>query len=335
MSKRVSLTAIEKVMLLFANALNVNEIFAYRSQTRFNQQGSIGRKYYAMLLEFVSNHNIFDLTPAPSFPATKRSYSSIRPHLNKLLPTLLGNGNNQSKSDVDSSIKWRISNKSSKCLAVVEKCGSNETTKTTQIAAHAFGDGFECPKPTFFSVQDYETGEELATFKSTEWTNTCNFVHIEVERDVSIEFMHDQTDEVTQLTTQPLKNVDIKALMRYLYTDERIKSNLANLKDSLKDMKFWYFPTKDQVWTVHHELKKILGFKYVRLWGELFVQSESNPSTVWKFGDLEITSEMEDHTVPSDFNGIMDSKSLIEVIFIFFSNFCNVFEHHYKEMTFK
>jgi hypothetical protein len=320
MSKRVSLSSIEKIMLLLANALNVNEIFAYRSQTRFNQQGSIGKKYYAMLLEFVSNPNLFDLVPAPSFPATKRSYSSIRPHLNKLLPTLQ-DGPNQKCSDVESSIKWRISNKSSKQLVVLEKCGSNREARMIQIPAFSIKDDLECFKPSEFSVQDSETGLELASWKSLEWSNTCNFMHIEVEKDVSIDFMHDQTDDLVQLVNQRLKNCEIKAVMKYLYTDERIKANLADLKESMKDSKFWYFPSKDQVWTVHHEMKKILGFKYVRLWAELFDQGESDASNFSKLGYENVRSEMAEIDCGFSMNGVVKKKYSSNVIFKFFFNF--------------
>jgi hypothetical protein len=296
----------------------VNEIFAYRSQTRFNQQGSIGKKYYSMLLEFVSNPNLFEMVPAPRFPATNRSYSSIRPHLNKLLPTLIADGSNQNNADVESSIKWRISNKSSKNIAVIEKCDSNEMDKTHQVPAQSNRDNFECPKPSVFSVQDSETGLELATWNSLEWSNTCNFVHIEVEKDVSIDFMHDQTDNFTQVVPDKLKNCEIKGLMKYLYTDERIKTNLANLKETMKDSKFWYFPTKDQVWTVHHELKKILGFKYIRLWAQLFDQDESNSS---KLGYQAINSETAEVGFSFPMESVADKKYSVEVIFKFFFNF--------------
>jgi hypothetical protein len=65
---------------------------------------------------------------------------------------------------------------------------------------------------------------------------------------------------------------------------------------SLNNDGFWCFPTKEQAWTVHHELKKILGFKYVRLWEELLSENSPEVSTlevmlIEPMGRLRLTSD--------------------------------------------
>ena len=310
MSKRVSLTTIEKIMLLIANALNVNEIFAYRCQTRFNQQGSIGRKYYALLLDFVSTANLFALSPAPTFPATKRSYSSIRPHLNKLLPTLTPEqSENQPKTNVESSITFKVSNESANRVEV--SICSDAMNSAVQVVASGFKATLEGTKSSKLVVRDHDTGDALGTFISEDWSNTCNFVQVRVLTDSSVEFLHDVSGDIDQALTHKFKNSDMKALMKYLYTDERIKSNLANLKESLKAVEFWVFPTEEQAWAVHHELKKILGFKYVHLWQELNLEDDSK-STMNAH-----SMKMDEEAPGSKLNGAYNWNAVNEVKILF------------------
>jgi hypothetical protein len=128
-------------------------------------------------------------------------------------------------------------------------------------------------------VNDFATGQSLGHYVPKEWSVNSNFVSATVTSDGRVEFLHDLTHDYDQTIDQKLKTGDLKELMKYLYTDEQIKKNLANLKESLKNGEFWCFPTREQAWTVHHELKKILGFKYVRLWKELISENSAEVST--------------------------------------------------------
>jgi hypothetical protein len=275
--KRIALYPLEKVLLLVSNALNANEIYEFRTQTRYNQQGSIGKKYYALLLNFISTKNIFDLSPAPKGPAEKRSYSSVRPHLNKLLPVLTETTNQAPL--IQKILNFRVSNQSFRSVQIVESALSSETPSTPLKIFQGAKVKLMYAKSSSIQVNDYATGQNLGNYVPKDWSVNSNFVSATVTSDGRVEFLHDLTDDYDQTTNQKLKNGDLKDLMKYLFTDEQIKKNLANLKESLKNGEFWCFPTREQAWTVHHELKKILGFKYVRLWEELVSENSSEVST--------------------------------------------------------
>jgi hypothetical protein len=176
---------------------------------------------------------------------------------------------------IQKTLNFRVSNQSLRSVQIVESAQSLETPSTPLKIFQGDKVNLTYASTSSIQVNDYETGQSLGQYVPKDWSVQSNFVSATVTSNGRVEFLHDLTDDYDQTTNQKLKNVDLKDLMKYLYTDEQIKKNLANLKESLKNGEFWCFPTREQAWTVHHELKKILGFKYVRLWEELM--SENSP----------------------------------------------------------
>jgi hypothetical protein len=278
MSKtRIALLPLEKIQLLVANALNANEIFGFRTQRRYNQEGSIGKKFYEMLLNFISTNNIFDLSPAPKGPIKERSNTSWRPHLNKLL-SVLTETTKQSPL-IQKVLNVRVFNQSLRSVQIVESAKPEHTPSTPLKMGPGANVNLTFAQSSSIQINDLATGQSLGCYVPKDWSVNANFVSATIASDGRVEFLHDLTDDYEQTTNQKDKNDDLKKLMKYLYTDEQIKKNLANLKTSLNNDDFWCFPTKEQVWTVHHELKKILGFKYVRLWEELLSENSPKVST--------------------------------------------------------
>ena len=275
--KRIALYPLEKVLLLVSNALNANEIFGFRTQSRCGQQGSIGKKYYALLLNFISTKNIFELSPAPKVPAEKRSYSSVRPHLNKLLPVLTET--TKKAALIQKILNFRVSNQSFRSVQILESALSIHTPSTPLKMGPGANANLTYAQSSSIQVNDLATGKSLGNYVPKDWSVNSNFVSATITSDGRVEFLHDLADDYEQTTSQKLKNSELKDLMKYLYTDEQIKKNLANLKESLNNDEFWCFPTREQARTVHHELKKILGFKYVRLWEELLSENSPEVST--------------------------------------------------------
>jgi hypothetical protein len=218
--KRIALYPLERILLLVSNALNANEIFGFRTQTRNNQQGSIGKKYYDLLLNFISTNNIFDLSPAPKGPIEKRSYSSVRPHLNKLLQFLTET--KKLSPLIQKVLNFRVLNQSLRSVQIVESAKPDHTPSTPLKMGPGANVKLTFAQSSSIQMNDLATGQSLGCYVPKDWSVNANFVSATILSDGRVEFLHDLRNDDEQTTNKKLKNDNLKDLMKYLYTDEQI-----------------------------------------------------------------------------------------------------------------
>ena len=208
---RLCLSPLEKMMMLQANALNARQIEKYRKSTRSDQQGSIGKKFYTQLVNYMAIPNFFGLEPIAPIARRIRTYSSLRPHLNKLLPHFFAIQKNEPicsnqifidfKNDFAKDVFFEeISLNNPKKLRAVIPVKANESKN------------FTTTKDNFWVIKDPVSGKIFSKIISQDWSVSCNYAKVILYGDGSSEFLHDfnltEKENLNQNVNQKLCNND-------------------------------------------------------------------------------------------------------------------------------